>query len=223
MNKKIVFAFLFIVLIIVLRFSGITSQINLATIQKHSAYLQNVIQHNYIVSVLTFISLYILNIVLSLPFASLLTLSGGFFFGIVLGVFYANIGATIGAVLGFLLVRYLLHDIIQKKYARHFKKVNKAFNENGVWYLLSLRLIAFIPFPITNAVISLTKVSIFDFIWTTSVGIVPASLVYAYAGRQLSTINSITDVFSVPVLLAFIFLTLLALTPMLLKRVGYGT
>lgn len=159
----------------------------------------------------------------SLPFASLLTLSGGFFFGITAGVLYANIGATIGATCGFLLVRYLLYDIIRKKYAYYVQKINRAIQKNGVWYLLLLRLIAFIPFPIANAAISLTDVSLFDFVWTTSIGIVPVSLIYAYAGRQLSTLTSITDVFSMTVLLAFIFFAFLTLLPTLLKRVGYGS
>ncbi|MCA9770244.1 TVP38/TMEM64 family protein [Candidatus Dependentiae bacterium] len=221
--NKIIITLIFIVLIIVFYFSGITSYINLAVIQQNSVYLKNSIQNNYTVAVLVFICLYIVTIFFSLPFASLLTLSGGFFFGITAGVLYANIGATIGATCGFLLVRYLLYDIIRKKYAYYVQKINRAIQKNGVWYLLLLRLIAFIPFPIANAAISLTDVSLFDFVWTTSIGIVPVSLIYAYAGRQLSTLTSITDVFSMTVLLAFIFFAFLTLLPTLLKRVGYGS
>ena len=221
--NKVIITLIFIVLIIVFYFSGITSYINLAVIQQNSVYLKNSIQNNYTVAVLVFICLYIVTIFFSLPFASLLTLSGGFFFGITAGVLYANIGATIGATCGFLLVRYLLYDIIRKKYAYYVQKINRAIQKNGVWYLLLLRLIAFIPFPIANAAISLTDVSLFDFVWTTSIGIVPVSLIYAYAGRQLSTLTSITDVFSMTVLLAFIFFAFLTLLPTLLKRVGYGS
>ncbi|MXX11533.1 MAG: TVP38/TMEM64 family protein, partial [Nitrospira sp. SB0667_bin_9] len=52
----------------------------------------------------------------------------------------------------------------------------------------------------------------------TSVGIIPGSFVYAFAGRQLGSINSLAEIASLPVLLAFTFLGVLALVPILHRK-----
>jgi uncharacterized membrane protein YdjX (TVP38/TMEM64 family) len=52
----------------------------------------------------------------------------------------------------------------------------------------------------------------------TALGIIPGSFVYAYAGRQLGTINSLREIASPNVLLAFTLLGLLALVPLVYKK-----
>jgi uncharacterized membrane protein YdjX (TVP38/TMEM64 family) len=52
----------------------------------------------------------------------------------------------------------------------------------------------------------------------TAIGIIPGSFVYAYAGRQLGTINSLKEIASPNVLLAFTLLGLLALVPTLYQK-----
>jgi len=52
----------------------------------------------------------------------------------------------------------------------------------------------------------------------TSLGIIPGSFVFAFAGRQLGTINSLGEIASPPVLLAFTLLGLLALMPIAYRK-----
>jgi uncharacterized membrane protein YdjX (TVP38/TMEM64 family) len=54
----------------------------------------------------------------------------------------------------------------------------------------------------------------------TAIGIIPGSFVYAYAGRQLGTINSLREVASPNVIGAFVLLGLLALMPILYKKLS---
>jgi uncharacterized membrane protein YdjX (TVP38/TMEM64 family) len=56
------------------------------------------------------------------------------------------------------------------------------------------------------------------YVVATAIGIIPGSFVYAYAGRQLGTINSLTDIVSPGVIGAFVLLGLLALVPNLYKK-----
>jgi uncharacterized membrane protein YdjX (TVP38/TMEM64 family) len=86
-----------------------------------------------------------------------------------------------------------------------------------------LRLIPAFPFFLVNLVSGLTRISVGTFIAATSIGILPGSFVYAYAGRQLGMINSLREIASPPVLLAFTLLGLLALLPILYRKMKKGT
>jgi len=56
------------------------------------------------------------------------------------------------------------------------------------------------------------------YVAATALGIIPGSFVYAYAGRQLGTLNSLKDIISPHVLGAFVLLGVLALVPILYKK-----
>jgi uncharacterized membrane protein YdjX (TVP38/TMEM64 family) len=84
---------------------------------------------------------------------------------------------------------------------------------------LSLRLIPIFPFFVINLLSGLTRIRLGSFVAATAIGIIPASFVYAYAGRQLGTINSLREIASPQVLLAFTLLGLLALFPTLYRKI----
>lgn len=83
---------------------------------------------------------------------------------------------------------------------------------------MTLRLIPLFPFFLVNMVSGLTRVSIGTYMAATSLGIIPGSFVFAYAGRQLGTINSLREIASPNVLTAFTLLGALALVPVLYKQ-----
>lgn len=64
----------------------------------------------------------------------------------------------------------------------------------------------------------LTRVRLGTYMLATALGIIPGSFVYAYAGRQLGTINSLKEIASPNVILAFTLLGLLALVPIVYRR-----
>jgi uncharacterized membrane protein YdjX (TVP38/TMEM64 family) len=78
-----------------------------------------------------------------------------------------------------------------------------------------LQLLPATPTFLINTLAGLTSISLWTFVWTTFVGIIPGSLLYTYAGQKLYTITSLWDIFSVPVILIFVLLALSALIPVI--------
>ena len=173
---------------------------------------------HYSTAVMIFVLGYCAVVGLSLPGGAIMTLAGGFLFGSVLGTLYVNVGATAGATLAFLAARYLLRDWVEKKFGSRLGSIQAGFAKNAFSYLMTLRLIPLFPFFLVNMVSGLTRVKIGTYIAATSLGIIPGSFVFAYAGRQLGTINSLKEIVSPNVLLAFTLLGLLALVPLLYKK-----
>jgi uncharacterized membrane protein YdjX (TVP38/TMEM64 family) len=173
---------------------------------------------NFPASVGIFILVYAIVTGLSLPGAVILTLAGGFLFGAVFATVFVNIGATTGATLAFLTARYLLRDTVEQKFGKSLGPFQEGFTNNAFSYLLTLRLIPLFPFFVVNLVSGLTRVSAGTYIAATAIGIIPGSFVYAYAGRQLGTINSLKEIASPNVIGAFVLLGLLALVPVLYKK-----
>ncbi|HSA61604.1 MAG TPA: TVP38/TMEM64 family protein [Nitrospiraceae bacterium] len=173
---------------------------------------------NYAGAVGLFIISYIAVTGLSLPGAVILTLAGGFLFGSVSATLFVNLGATTGATLAFLVARYLLRDAVEQKFGRWLGAFQEGFNRNAFSYLMTLRLIPLFPFFIVNLVSGLTRVNLGTYVAATALGIIPGSFVYAYAGQQLGTINSLKEIASPNVIAAFVLLGLLALVPSVYKR-----
>lgn len=173
---------------------------------------------NFAAAVGIFILTYCVVTGLSLPGAAILTLAGGFLFGSLLATVFVNVGATSGATLAFLAARYLLRDWVERKFGNKLGPIQDGFSMNAFSYLMTLRLIPLFPFFLVNMVSGLTRVSAGTYIVATAIGIIPGSFVFAYAGRQLGTINSLKEVASPNVLLAFTLLGLLAMVPIIYKK-----
>lgn len=173
---------------------------------------------HHAIAVVSFIVTYCLVTGLSLPGATILTLVGGFLFGSLLGTIFVNLGATGGATLAFLAARYLLRDTIEQKFDKWVGPLQAGFTKNAFSYLMTLRLIPLFPFFIVNVVTGLTRMNIGTYVAATAFGIIPGSFVYAYAGQQLGTINSLKEIASPNVIAAFVLLGLLALVPTMYKK-----
>jgi uncharacterized membrane protein YdjX (TVP38/TMEM64 family) len=192
--------------------------LSLNSLKEHRDQLLAFTEANYVAGVVLFIAVYIAVTGLSLPGAVILTLAGGFLFGSVSATLFVNIGATTGATLAFLAARYLLRDWVEQKFGNTLGPIQAGFSKNAFNYLMTLRLIPLFPFFLVNTVSGLTRVSLGTYVTATSLGIIPGSFVFAYAGRQLGSINSLQEIASPNVLLAFTLLGLLALVPVLYKK-----
>jgi uncharacterized membrane protein YdjX (TVP38/TMEM64 family) len=175
---------------------------------------------NFAAAVGIFIIAYAIVTGLSLPGAVILTLAGGFLFGAVGATLFVNIGATTGATLAFLTARYLLRDSVELKFGKWLGPFQEGFAKNAFSYLLTLRLIPLFPFFVVNLVSGLTRVNVWTYVAATAIGIIPGSFVYAYAGRQLGTINSLKEIASPNIIGAFVLLGLLALVPVVYKKIS---
>ncbi|WP_196159623.1 TVP38/TMEM64 family protein [Reinekea sp. G2M2-21] len=171
-------------------------------------------QHPVLVA-LVYILTYIVVTALSLPGATILTLSGGAIFGVVWGTVFANISATIGATLAFLIARFVIGDWVQQKFGERISVINKGIEQDGAFYLFSLRLVPLFPFFIINVVMGLTKIKTLTFFWVSSVGMIAGAAVYANAGTQLAKLDSLAGIASPGLLISF---ALLGLFPLIARK-----
>jgi uncharacterized membrane protein YdjX (TVP38/TMEM64 family) len=218
-RKRVVLVIIVLALLIGLRLSGIGDIFTLENLQSNAARLKEFSNGNYLISVLAYIFIYIAVTAFSLPGATIFTLAGGFLYTFFIGAVYVNIAATSGATLAFLFSRYIAGKSIQNRYGDKLARFNDELNKNGAHYLLTLRFIPLFPFFLINVFAGLTNIPLKTFVWTTSVGIFPGSLVYAYAGQQLGTIKSVGDIFTGKVLAAFLLLAAFALVPAIYNKI----
>ncbi len=142
---------------------------------------------------IVFIIIYMIAAVLFFP-ASILTLGAGVVFGVIQGSIYVFIGATIGAVLAFLVGRYLARGWVEKRIEGNakFQAIDQAVAEEGMKIVLLTRLSPIFPFNLLNYAYGLTKVTLKDYVIGTF-GILPGTIMYVYVGslaKNLATLAS---------------------------------
>ena len=141
-------------------------------------------------AVLAYIGLYIVAAALSLPGAAILTAVGGFLFGITVGAAAAVIGATLGAMLIFLVARTALGAPLLRRAGPRVNRLAEGFRNDAFNYLLFLRLVPAFPFFLVNLVAAFAEVRLGPFIAATVLGIIPGAVIYALAGTGLNSVIS---------------------------------
>ncbi len=194
--------------------------LSLENLQQNRHDLQAYAEQNYLFLFLGCGLLYIAMTALSLPGGAIFSLALGFLFGRWMGTLLIVVSATIGATLLFLLARYLIADWARAKLQENEQavKIMEAFQTDAYSYLLFLRLVPLFPFWLVNLAPAFTPVSTRTYIIATFLGIIPGSFVFANLGQSLAEIESADQLLSMPVIIAFTLLGLLALAPVLLKR-----
>ncbi|NDY42831.1 TVP38/TMEM64 family protein [Dissulfurirhabdus thermomarina] len=158
---------------------------------------------------------YVLVTALSLPGAAVMTLAGGAVFGLAVGTVIVSFASSIGATLAFLASRFLLGEWVQERYGDRLRAVNEGIEREGAFYLFTLRLVPVFPFFVINLVMGLTRMPVWTYYWVSQVGMLPATIVYVNAGRELARIDSPAGILSPGLLASF---ALLGLLPLLSRR-----
>lgn len=215
-NLKVGLLIGLVVVAMAANYFGITDYLRLSYFKENLDTFLKYYENNQLLSLSLFFLLYVVVTALSLPGAAVLTLFAGAVFGLLTGTVLVSFASTMGASLAFLVSRFLLQDSIENKFARQFKTINQGIETQGAFYLFSLRLVPIIPFFVINAVMGLTKMKLWTFYWVSQVGMLAGTLVYVNAGKQLASIESLSDIVSSKVLASFF---ILALLPWLAKAV----
>ncbi|MCH8157310.1 MAG: TVP38/TMEM64 family protein [Nitrospinae bacterium] len=192
--------------------------LSLESLKANRERLDIIYQENALAMILGFVGVYFVVVALSLPGATILTLTGGAIFGSVTGMLIVNVGATLGAMAAFLVARFILRDWVEKKFGDKLQPINEGFSKNAINYILFLRLVPLFPFFLVNLVSGLSRVRLPVYFFGTMFGILPGSFVYANAGSNLARIDSLSDISSPGVLGALILLGVFALIPTLYNR-----
>ncbi len=132
---------------------------------------------------LVFGMIYVLAVVLMAP-ASVLTLAGGAFFGLLVGTITVSLASTIGAAFAFLVSRYLARDAVARKFGRQpkFAAIDRAIGENGWKIVALLRLSPAVPFNLQNYLYGLTGIRFWTYVLTSWIAMLPGTFLYVYLG-----------------------------------------
>lgn len=187
--------------------------LTLESLKANSQLLLQYYSDHALLTVAAFMAIYIIQTILALPGATILSLAAGFLFGPLFGTIYAVTAASIGATISFLFTRYLFRDLVLRKYGGKLEIINVELEERGINYLLFLRLVPVFPFFLINLAAGLTRLSLRAFMLGTFFGMIPGGFVYVNAGSSLTSINAPGDIATPRVLGSFALLGLLALAP----------
>ena len=185
--------------------------LSLAGIKTHQQALLSHVEHAPLRSALIFFSLYVAVSALSIPGAAILTLLGGALFALWEGTVLVSFASTLGATLAMLASRYLLRDWVQRRFARQMATVNAGMARDGAGYLFALRLMPLFPFFLVNLLMGLTRITVRRYWWVSQVAMLPATVIFLNAGRELGKVTSPRDILSPGIAFAF---TLLGLLPL---------
>ncbi len=167
-------------------------------------------------TLLAFFGVYVAAAALSIPGALVLTLAAGALFGLGTGLVVVSFASSLGALLAFLVSRYLLRDTIQARFGKSLAPINEGVRKDGTFYLLTLRLVPVFPFWLINLLMGLTPIGAGRFYLVSQLGMLAGTAVYVNAGTQLAAIQSARDIVSPGLLGSFV---LLGLFPLLAKSV----
>jgi len=195
--KKIAIGVFLLGLII---FVIIDSQTNRWVLSGLVAFLEWV-QNNVVAGVFGFMALYFLATIFFVP-GSILTLGAGFVFsaalnslgwGVLLGTGAVWVGASLGAIVSFLLGRYLFRSwvgVLTEKYTI-FKALDNALMDKGLRIMVLLRLSPIVPFNVLNYMAGVTGVQLWHYA-VACVAMLPGTIFYVFLGASAGSLTAIS-------------------------------
>ena len=126
--------------------------------------------------------------VLMAGFGIPVALVAGFIFGKWLGTIILVLGLSIGATILYIFGNYFLKEVIKEKFLDRFKNLEIKFKKSEFIFLLVYRFVGGIPFAIANVLPCLFNVKIFNFFWSTLIGIIPSTFLIVSIGSGLEKI-----------------------------------
>lgn len=213
------------ILTIILAYLILKDLVSFESLYNNKVILLLWINERFFLSLFIFCFFYICVVTFSLPFATILTVSGGMFFGVPLGSLLSALSATFGSVILFLIVRAGFEKSLHVKLNenKNFQTVKEGIERNVWSYLFLIRLVPIIPFWIANIAPAFLGVRVSIFFITTFLGILPATMMYSYIGSSLeSSYGGNSPDLSLFSRLEFLIpvsgLAILSLIPLIIKR-----
>lgn len=121
-------------------------------------------------------------------FGSPLALFAGFIFGKWFGLLFTVIGLSIGATLLYIFANYFLKEMIRDRFLNRFQKLEEKFQKSEFLYLLVYRFIGGIPFQIQNVLPCIFNVKVYNYFWSTFLGMIPSLFIMISIGSGLEEI-----------------------------------
>ena len=215
--------------------------LSLDALIRHREAIGAFVRDHAVAAVLAYVGIYVVTVGLSVPGATFLTLTGGFLFGLWIGATASVVGATLGGTVIFLVARTALGEPLLACAGPRAAELARGFRKDAFSYLLFLRLVPAFPFFLVNLVPAIAGVRLAPFVAATVLGVIPASIVYSFAGTMLDGVIAAQqkahtaciasgagechfafnarDALTPQLIAALVALGLLALLPVLVKHV----
>ncbi len=145
------------------------------------------------------------------PGASIFKMAAGAIFGLAFGVVFALFATLTAATIGFLTARYLARTRLERRFHNRFQVINRGVEQEGVVFLLAMRLNPLVPFFLINLGMGLTCMRLWKFMLTSFFGIMPATFIYTNAGTALAMVEQPSDILSVRLLGSLVLLSIMPL------------
>jgi uncharacterized membrane protein YdjX (TVP38/TMEM64 family) len=213
--KKILILVIIVGLIVAVKIFHLDQYLTLSYLKGSLDSLKSLYENHMLMVITGYFLIYVITTSLSLPGASPLGIAGGALFGFWTATIVVSFASTIGATLACVVSRYLLRDWIQGRFGDRIAKVNEGIEKEGVFYLFTLRLIPAFPFWMINLAMGLTKMSLFKFYWVSQIGMLPGTMVFVNAGKELVRIDSLKGIFSPSLIVSF---ALIGIFPIAVKK-----
>jgi uncharacterized membrane protein YdjX (TVP38/TMEM64 family) len=153
-----------------------------------------------------------------LPMAAVMKILSGYFFGFYIGAFYNILATLVACLAGFLLSRYVFRTQFERLYYKRLEAIEHEIERNGLYYFLSLRIVLVVPYFLINIIAGLSRLSLRDYLISTFLGVVPASLIYANGGQQLEHIRSASELFGWPIIGSLALMAAFSMLPAWIGR-----
>lgn len=179
---------------------------------------QDLFEQSPVATAAIFFALFVIGTACSLPVTGAMIVISGLVFGHLTGFSISIFAATLGGTLSFFSARILFKDFVQRRFSSHIDMINKGIEKEGALYVFGLRMVPVIPFWLLNLLVGLTTMRVTVFVLATLFGMVPVTLILAYAGSQLGQVESfsMSAIFTPGLILS---LCLLATFPLLAKGI----
>lgn len=196
--------------------------LQLETMRTYSFLLKEYVDRHLLLSLVLYLLLFSALVMASFPISVLFTLLGGYLFGIPLAVVLATTAVVLGTCGAYSIYRWLIHGVIFAEHQQRLQSFKEQMQLHGLSYLLMLHFSTVVPYAMINLLAAGAQVPMVKVIIATALGFIPQAVIYAFAGRQLATIKQVSDIFSWPVIIAFVTLMVIAYMPVLVSSLkGY--
>jgi uncharacterized membrane protein YdjX (TVP38/TMEM64 family) len=203
--------------------AGLTDYLSLDALRRYQGTLAEYVAEQPVLTAAAYVAVYVVTVAISFPGAGILTVTGGFLFGPVVGTVLAAFASTTGATLIFLIARTSIGAFLADRAGPRTQKLRQGFQEEGFNYLLFLRLVPLFPFWLVNLAAALFGMRLLTYVAATAFGVVPATFVFAYFGHGLQTaLDSEGPHVPVALLVALVLLGFMALAPIAVRRFRRG-
>ncbi len=165
--------------------------LNVDWLIEQESFLRSWRARNGVLAVVAACLIYAITAGLSIPIALPMTLVCGWLFGFWIALPIVSVGSTAGATAAFLFGRFFLKDWVRERLERSFRSTLDRFDNDGPYYLFSLRLIPIMPYSVVNLGMSLSSIRWYTFWWISQLGMLPATIAYVYAGAALPNIDAV--------------------------------